>query len=30
MSIEKHGFTYCGIIHIATGDERILKQFECT
>ena len=21
--IEKHGFTYCGIIHIATGDKRL-------
>ena len=24
--IEKHGFTYCGIIHIATGDERLAYQ----
>ena len=24
--IEKHGFTYCGIIHIASGDERLAYQ----
>ena len=24
--IEKHGFTYCGIIHIVTGDERLAYQ----
>ena len=24
--LQKHGFTYCGIIHIATGDERLAYQ----
>lgn len=24
--IEKHGFTYCGIIHLASGDERLAYQ----
>ena len=24
--IEKHGFTYCGIIHITTGDKRLAYQ----
>ena len=24
--IEKHGFTYCGIIHIASGDKRLAYQ----
>jgi len=25
-NIEKHGFTYCGIIHLADGDERLAYQ----
>lgn len=25
-NIEKHGFTYCGIIHLASGDERLAYQ----
>ncbi len=24
--LQKHGFTYCGIIHIANGDERLAYQ----
>lgn len=24
--LQKHGFAYCGIIHIATGDERLAYQ----
>ena len=24
--IEKHGFTYCGIIYLANGDERLAYQ----
>ena len=26
MSIAKHGFAYCGIIYIASGDERLPYQ----
>ena len=25
-NIEKHGFAYCGIIHLASGDERLAYQ----
>ena len=25
-NIKKHGFTYCGIIHLANGDERLAYQ----
>ena len=25
-NIEKHGFTYCGIIYLANGDERLAYQ----
>jgi RimJ/RimL family protein N-acetyltransferase len=25
-NIDKHGFTYCGIIHLASGDERLAYQ----
>ena len=25
-NIKKHGFTYCGIIHLASGDERLAYQ----
>ena len=25
-NIEKHGFTYCGIIYLASGDERLAYQ----
>ena len=25
-NIQKHGFTYCGIIHLASGDERLAYQ----
>ena len=25
-NIAKHGFTYCGIIHLASGDERLANQ----
>ena len=25
-NLEKHGFTYCGIIHLASGDERLAYQ----
>ena len=24
--IERHGFTYCGIIYLASGDERLAYQ----
>ena len=27
-NIEKHGFTYCGIIYLANGDERLAYQYE--
>ena len=30
-NIEKHGFTYCGIIYLANGDERLAYQkLECS
>lgn len=25
-NIVKHGFSYCGIIHLASGDERLAYQ----
>jgi hypothetical protein len=25
-NIEKHGFTYCGIIYLASGDKRLAYQ----
>ena len=25
-NIEKHGFTFCGIIYLASGDERLAYQ----
>ena len=28
-NILKHGFTYCGIIHLASGDERLAYQKLC-
>jgi hypothetical protein len=28
-NILKHGFTYCGIIHLASGDERLAFQALC-
>ena len=28
-NILKHGFTYCGIIHLASGDERLAYQTLC-
>jgi len=27
-NIEKHGFTYCGIIYLANGDERLAYQIQ--